>query len=81
MRNLEMVNEGFHAFLHRSAWRWNQFVIIDLDRAGWNLVQALEKHETRLESPERKYATRMIRTWLIMRSDSRNSCTLHKYRS
>ena len=52
LRYLEMVNEGFHAFLHRSTWGWNQFVIIDLNRTGWDLVQALEKHRTRLESPE-----------------------------
>jgi hypothetical protein len=43
MRNLEMVNEGFHAFLHRSAWRWNQLVIIDPDWTSWNLVQALRR--------------------------------------
>ena len=42
-RNLEMVNEGFHALLHRCAWRRNQIVIIDFDRASWNLVQALAK--------------------------------------
>jgi hypothetical protein len=38
-----MVNEGFHALLHRSTWRWNQFVIIHLNWSGWNLVQALTK--------------------------------------
>ena len=50
--NLEMVNEGFHAFLHRSAWRRNQLMIIDLDWTGRNLVQALAKHRG-LESPKR----------------------------
>ncbi len=32
-------------------------MIIDLDRTGWNLVQALEKQQTRLESPEGNIAT------------------------
>jgi hypothetical protein len=49
-RNLEMVNEGFHALLHRSAWRRDQFVVVDLDRTSWNLVQALTKP---LQSPEK----------------------------
>jgi hypothetical protein len=38
---LEVVNERLHALLHRCARRWDQFVIVNLDRSGWDLVQAL----------------------------------------
>lgn len=77
-RNLEMVNQGFHALLHRSAWGRDQFVIINLYGTSWNLIQALAK---RFSRPRKLRVIRNTLTWPIMRSDSRNSCTLQRYRS
>lgn len=38
---LEVVNEGFHRFLHGCTGRGNDLVVIDLDGSCWHLVQAL----------------------------------------
>jgi hypothetical protein len=44
-RNLEVMNERLHAFLHRRAWWWNKLVIVNFDGARRHLVQALTQGE------------------------------------
>ncbi len=39
--HLEVMNQSFHAFLHRCSRWWDDLVVIDLDRTGRHLVQAL----------------------------------------
>ena len=41
--DLEVVNERLHALLHGSSWWWDEFVIVNLDGTGGNLVQALKE--------------------------------------
>ncbi len=75
--HLEVVDERFHALLHRCSRRRDDLVVVYLDSSCRHLVDALKV----------AYQLSTITgdsgplTWLMMRSDSRNSCTRHKYRS
>lgn len=37
----EVVDEGFHVFLHGGAGRWRDLVVFDADGTGWHLVETL----------------------------------------
>ena len=39
--DLEVVDQGLHALLHGSTWRWYKLIVVDLDRTSRHLVQTL----------------------------------------